>query len=110
MNKLFVIYLLLVSCNSANYSPEACYSCNYEHEFAITNDTLCLSNIDGNYIIYRYSGVLINASGKEKYITELWKLRLHRNEFTEIRIGRTFIWNHEKHSLAFGNRVYVSNK
>ncbi|HUQ67580.1 MAG TPA: hypothetical protein VM101_15565 [Flavitalea sp.] len=110
MKKLFIIYLLLVSCNTTNYSAEGCYTCKYEHEFAITSDTLCLRRIDGTYRINRHSGVFIKATGKEKLLIELWKLSLNKNVFTEIKTGRTFTWNRDRQSLIFGNRIYILNK
>lgn len=116
MKKSIVFYFLLslVSCKliSTEQNAEGIYTCNYEHEFAKTSDTLMLKRMSENYFkVIRHSGVVIKETGKQKIISEVWKLDYDKskNVFTELKTGKTLVWNAENHSLIFGTREYLKN-
>ena len=120
MKKLiFFLFPVFFSCNSitTTKSLEGSYTCQFEHEFAKTEDTLLVKKINENYYqIVRHSGVIKKMDGKEsskEVIVENWKLEFDKNKniLTETKTGKTLIWNPEKQLLIFGNRDYsrVSN-
>lgn len=89
-------------------------------EFGKTDDTLNLSkaNSTGNvYQIERHSGLVKKMDGKEfpkEIVTEIWTLDYNpeKQTFTEMKKGKTIVWNSGTQSLQLGDRQYlrISNK
>jgi len=111
---IFYVFFLLVSCNTVttDNNPEGMYTCKHEHEFAKTEDTILLTRINENYFkIIMHSGVIRKINDKilpKQTITKVWLLEFNNNKkvFTEMKTGKTLIWNSYKQILILGNREY----
>ncbi len=116
--KYIVISMLffISSCNGSQSRDDlnGVYTASYEHEFGKTDDTLSLSKAndgEGIYQISRHSGVIKKLDGKEfpkEIITETWTLEYNADKqtLTELKKGKTLIWNSGTQSLLLGDRQY----
>jgi len=116
---IFYAFLLLTSCNTtAPDNPEGVYTAEYEHEFAKTEDTLQLKKLTepGNsFQIARHSGVTKKTDDKifpKENINEVWNLEYDNDKktFTELKGGKTLVWNPDKKVLILGSREYIREK
>ena len=116
--KYFIAYILLlmVSCNTVttDQNPEGVYTSKYQNEFAKTQDTLFLKSINNNYYkVERHTGVTRKAGTKaktaKKVLIEKWTFEYDKDKksLTELKTGKTLIWNPDKNVLLLGSREYV---
>jgi hypothetical protein len=112
----FCFILLATACNSSKNDTalDGVYTASFEHEFAKTEDTLIVKKAnDGNgvYQITRHSGVIKKMGGKifpKEILTNTWTLEYNSDKhiLTELKDGRTFIWDSNKLTLQFGETTY----
>jgi hypothetical protein len=118
MKKSIILYsfLLFASCdtNSSENNPEGVYTAKYEHEFAKTEDTLQLKKLNdaNSFQIIRHSGVMKRDENKilpKEIISEVWNLDYDNEKkvLTELKGGKTLIWNPGEKTLAFGDTKYI---
>lgn len=117
--KYLIICLLffVVACNGIQSKDDlsGVYTASYEHEFGKTDDTLTVSksnNSDKMYQIERHSGLIRKMDGKEfprELIIETWALEYNADKktLTELKKGKTLIWNSGNLSLQLGDRMYL---
>ncbi len=113
---LICLGLFVASCNTTkNESAVAgVYVASYEHEFGKTDDTLTLtkaSNGDDLYKIARHSGVIKKLDGRlfpKELLIESWTLEYDagKQTLTDLRMGKTLLWDSNRLTLQLGNRVY----
>ena len=117
MKYLIICLLLFVAACSGsdnNVVLEGVYTASFEHEFAKTEDTLIVKKAnDGNgvYQITRHSGVIKTMDGKifpKEILTDTWTLEYNvdKHILTELKDGKTFIWDSNKLTLQFGETTY----
>ena len=117
MKYLIVYSLFFVSaCGGSNKNAalDGIYTASFEHEFAKTDDTLTIKKAnDGNgvYQITRHSGVIKKMDGKifpKEILTDTWTLDYNADKqtLTEIKEGKTFIWDSNRLTLQFGETTY----
>ena len=116
--KYFMICFLFcaAACSSPNNNSalDGVYTASFEHEFAKTEDTLILKKAnDGNgvYQITRHSGVIKKLDCKifpKEILTDTWTLDYNTDKqiLTELRGGKTFIWDSNRLTLQFGETTY----
>ena len=116
--KYAIICLLffVAACTGSNNNTglDGVYTASFEHEFAKTDDTLILKKAnDGNgvYQITRHSGVIKKLDGKifpKEILTDTWILDYNTDKqiLTELRGGKTFIWDSNRLTLQFGETTY----
>lgn len=116
--KYLIIYLLLfvVACSGSdnNVDLDGVYTASFGHEFAKTEDTLIVKKAnDGNgvYQITRHSGVIKTMDGKifpKEILTDTWTSEYNADKhiLTELKDGKTFIWDSNKLTLQFGETTY----
>ena len=116
--KYLIICLLffVVACTGSNNNTglDGVYTASFEHEFAKTDDTLILKKAnDGNgvYQITRHSGVIKKLDGKifpKEILTDIWTLDYNTDKqiLTELKGGKTFIWDSNRLTLQFGETTY----
>lgn len=116
--KYFLISFLLLAVACNNYKDNSAlpgiYTASYEHEFGKTDDTLALtkaSNGDNLYKIERHSGVIKKLDEKrfpKEVLIELWTLEYDpgKQALTDLRMGKTLVWDSDRLSLQLGGRVY----
>jgi hypothetical protein len=116
--KYLIIWLLLLvaACSGSNNNVDldGVYTASFEHEFAKTEDTLIIKKAnDGNgvYQITRHSGVIKTMDGKifpKEILTDTWTLEYNADKhiLTELKDGKTFIWDSNKLTLQFGETTY----
>jgi len=115
-NLIFCFILIASACNSSkdDTALEGVYIASFEHEFAKTEDTLIVKKAnDGNgvYQITRHSGVIKTMDGKifpEEILTDTWTSEYNADKhiLTELKDGKTFIWDSNKLTLQFGETTY----
>ncbi len=113
---IFCFILLATACNNPKNDTalEGVYTASFGHEFAKTEDTLIVKKAnDGNgvYQITRHSGVIKTMDGKifpKEILTDTWALDYNADKhiLTELRDGKTFIWDSNKLTLQFGETTY----
>ena len=113
---IFFFILLATACNSSKKDTalEGVYTASFGHEFAQTEDTLFVKKAnDGNgvYQITRHSGVIKTMGGKifpKEILTDTWTLEYNPDKqiLTELKGGKTFIWDSNKLTLQFGETTY----
>ena len=116
--KYLIICLLFfeAACSGSNNNTvlDGVYTASFEHEFAKTDDTLILKKAnDGNgvYQITRHSGVIKKLDGKifpKEILTDTWTLDYNTDKqiLTELKGGKTFIWDSNRLTLQFGETTY----
>ncbi|MBC7588760.1 MAG: hypothetical protein H7178_10440 [Chitinophagaceae bacterium] len=116
--KYLIIWLLffVAACSGSNNNTvlDGVYTASFEHEFAKTDDTLILKKAnDGNgvYQIIRHSGVIKKLDGKifpKEILTDTWTLDYNTDKqiLTELKGGKTFIWDSNRLTLQFGETTY----
>jgi hypothetical protein len=116
--KYLIICLLFfeAACSGStnNTVLDGVYIASFEHEFAKTDDTLILKKAnDGNgvYQITRHSGVIKKLDGKifpKEILTDTWTLDYNTDKqiLTELKGGKTFIWDSNRLTLQFGETTY----
>ena len=100
--------------SNSNTGLDGVYTASFEHEFAKTDDTLILKKAnDGNgvYQITRHSGVIKKLDGKifpKEILTDTWTLDYNTDKqiLTELKGGKTFIWDSNRLTLQFGETTY----
>ena len=107
----------LIACNGiqSNDDLSGIYTASYEHEFGKTDDTLIVTksnNSDKMYQIERHSGLIKKMDGKEfpkEIVTETWTLDYNpeKQTLTEMKKGKTIVWNSGTQSLQLGDRQYL---
>lgn len=117
--KYTIICLLsfLIACNAIQSTDDlsGIYTASYEHEFGKTDDTLIVtkSNNSGKiYQIERHTGLIKKMDGKEfpkELLSDTWTLEYDADKktLTELRKGKTLVWNSGTLSLQLGNRKYI---
>lgn len=117
--KYAIICLLffLSACNGIQSTDDlsGIYTVSYEHEFGKTDDTLIVTksnNSDKMYQIERHSGLIKKMDGKEfprELVTETWALEYDADKktLTELKKGKTLVWNSGTLSLQLGDRQYL---
>ncbi|MEO7488864.1 MAG: hypothetical protein ABIU77_17265 [Ferruginibacter sp.] len=110
------ILIFIFSCNGSknNAALDGIYTAAFEHEFAITDDTLILKKAnEGNdvYQIIRHSGVIKKMDGKvfpKEILNQTWILDYNPEKqiLTEVKDGKTLIWNSGTLTLQFGETTY----
>lgn len=113
---IFCFILLATACNNSKNDTalDGVYTAFFEHEFAKTEDTLIVKKAnDGNgvYQITRHSGVIKTMDGKiypKEILTDTWTLEYNADKhiLTELKEGKTFIWDSNKLTLQFGGTTY----
>ncbi len=113
---LIGVFLFVASCqnNNDHNALPGIYTASYEHEFGKTDDTLTLTKAnDGNdlYKLARHSGVIKKVDGKrfpKELLIEGWTLQYDggKQTLTDLRMGKTLIWDSNRLTLQVGNRVY----
>lgn len=113
---LICLVLFIASCsNNKNGSAlPGVYIASYEHEFGKTEDTLTLTKAgDGEdlYKIARHSGVIKKLDGRrfpKELLIEVWTLGYDpgKQTLTDLRMGKTLIWDGNRLTLQLGTRVY----
>ena len=108
--------LFFAACNGVKTSDNlnGIYIASYEHEFGKTDDTLIVSktnNSEKMYQIERHSGLVKKLDGKEfpkEVVTETWTLEYNPDKqiLTELKKGKTLVWNAGSLSLQLGDRQY----
>lgn len=117
MKYLIICMLLFVAaCSDSNNNVvlDGVYTASFEHEFAKTKDTLIVkkaNNGNGVYQITRHSGVIKTMDGKifpKEILTDTWTLEYNADKhiLTELKDGKTFIWDSNKLTLQFGETTY----
>ena len=116
--KYLIIWALIfvAACSGSNNNPDldGIYTASFGHEFAQTEDTLIVKKAnDGNgvYQITRHSGVIKTMDGKifpKEILTDTWTLEYNAGKhiLTELKNGKTFIWDSNKLTLQFGETTY----
>jgi hypothetical protein len=116
--KYLIICLLFfeAACSGStnNTVLDGVYIASFEHEFAKTDDTLILKKAnDGNgvYQITRHSGVIKKLDGKifpKEILTDTWTLDYNTDKqiLTDLKGGKTFIWDSNRLTLQFGETTY----
>ena len=113
---IFCLLFFVAGCGSSNNNTvlDGVYTASFEHEFAKTDDTLILRKAnDGNgvYQITRHSGVIKKLDGKifpKEILTDTWTLDYNTDKqiLTELKGGKTFIWDSNRLTLQFGETTY----
>jgi len=113
---IFFFILLATACNSTkdDTALDGVYTASFGHEFAKTEDTLFVKKANdgkGIYQITRHSGVVKTMDGKifpKEILTDTWTLEYNTDKhmLTELREGKTFIWDSNKLTLQFGGTTY----
>ena len=113
---IICLLVLLAACSGSNNNTvlDGVYTASFEHEFAKTEDTLILKKAnDGNgvYQITRHSGVIKKMDGKifpKEILNDTWTLDYNADKqiLTELKGGKTFIWNSNRLTLQFGETTY----
>ncbi len=113
---LICLTLFVTSCNNSKNESAlpGVYVASYEHEFGKTDDTLTLTRAsDGEYLykIARHSGVIKKLEGRlfpKELLIEVWTLEYDpgKQTLTDLRMGKTLIWDSNRLTLQLGNRVY----
>ncbi|MDN3657804.1 hypothetical protein QWZ08_19285 [Ferruginibacter paludis] len=117
MKYVFICILIFIfSCRSSENSAalDGIYTASFEHEFAKTDDTLVLKKANegnGVYQIVRHSGVIKKMDGKtfpKEVLNDTWTLDYNpdKQTLTEVRNGKTLIWNSGNLTLQFGETTY----
>ena len=110
------LIFFVAACSGSNNNTilDGVYTASFEHEFAKTDDTLILKKAnDGNgvYQITRHSGVIKKLDGKifpKEILTDTWMLDYNTDKqiLTELKGGKTFIWDSNRLTLQFGETTY----
>lgn len=113
---IFGLLLLATACTSPknDTSLDGIYTASYEHEFGKNDDTLILKKANnGNdvYQITRHTGLIKKLDGKEfpkEIHIETWTLNFNvdKQTLTELREGKTLVWDNNKLTLQLGSRSY----
>ena len=113
---IFCLLFFVAACGGSNNNTvlDGVYTASFEHEFAKTDDTLILKKAnDGNgvYQITRHSGVIKKLDGKifpKEILTDTWTLDYNTDKqiLTELKGGKTFIWDSNRLTLQFGETTY----
>lgn len=114
---IICILFFLIACNGIQSKDDlsGIYTASYEHEFGKTDDTLTVSksnNSDKMYQIERHSGLIKKMDGKEfakELVSETWTLEYDSDKktLTELKKGKTLVWNSGTLSLQLGGRQYL---
>ena len=118
MKYVFICTLFfLIACNDVQSTDDltGVYTAFYEHEFGKTDDTLTVTksnNSNKMYQIERHSGLIKKMDGQEfpkELVTETWALEYDSDKktLTELKQGKTLVWNNGTLSLQLGNRQYL---
>ena len=117
MKYLIICLLFFVAAftgSNNNTGLDGVYTASFEHEFAKTDDTLILKKANdwnGVYQITRHSGVIKKLDGKifpKEILNDTWTLDYNADKqiLTELKGGKTFIWDSNRLTLQFGETTY----
>ena len=108
-----IVLLIFCGCGRVAQDVEGIYVGHFEHEFAINDDTLVVSQTNNGKTIYnltRHTGTVRKKDGKlllKEIKIESWILEYNKDTkiLKELRKGRILLWN-SKDEIQMGNTIY----